>query len=391
MIRTAKNTVHLALAFLAALKNGFPASSLTVIAITGTDGKTTTAHYLYQLLQKNHKKTTLISTIGAIIGGKKYESGLHTTTPSPFQLQSFLKEARNSGDKYVILETTSHAIDQNRVAFIPLKVSVLTNIGHEHLDYHKTFENYRDTKMKLLKKADHIILSKDEENYNFIKNVLERKKITTYSLKDIQHSSKKNTNFPKEMTDFNKLNLLAALTVLKVLGIEDPQNKSTFSNLELPKGRQEIVYDKQIRVIIDFAHTPESFQSLLPEIKSTTKGKLIHVFGAAGKRDTRKRSAMGKISSEYADTIILTAEDPRGESITKINRQIKSKIPSSKELIEVNNRKEAVETAIKLASKTDTVLITGKGHERSINYDGKTEIPWNGKEVAMQAVKKIYK
>ncbi|MGE5041999.1 MAG: Mur ligase family protein [Candidatus Levyibacteriota bacterium] len=384
MVRRFKNYYHLLQAASANVLYNFPSKELTVIGVTGTDGKTTTSSILFNILKEAGYKTALVTTIGAYIHDDFYETGLHTTTPSARTLQKYIKKAKQSGCTHLVLEITSHGLDQNRAWGIPFQIGVITNVTHEHLDYHKTYERYVKAKSKLLRVAKIAILNKDDASYPLLTTMLKNKPHLSYSLK-------KDELLPKEMKiigAFNKQNALAAATAAKELGVSEEVIKQTVSSFTAPEGRQEIIHDDAFKVIIDFAHTPNAFEQVLPVIKKQTKGRLIHVFGAAGKRDMSKRPEMGRASSTYADTVILTAEDPRGEDMDKINSEIKSGFVKKPALYEYHNRKEAIRFALGLAKKGDSILLTGKGHEKSINYNGKEEA-WSDKETVFEVLNKV--
>lgn len=391
MLQRIKNFVHYFQALAANIFYFFPYRGLTIIGVTGTDGKTTTASIIYHVLKKAGYKAAVVTSVSAIIDGKAEPVGYHVTTPRFFALRKLIKKARKAGTRYLVLEVTSHALDQHRVMGIPFKIGVLTNITNEHLDYHKTYENYVRAKAKLLKNAQIAIINKDDKSFKGLKAILRNKEFTTYGFK--RDADLNLHNFPFEtrlIGKFNKYNCMAAIAVLMRLDLPDDVIRKGINSFKTPTGRQEIVYDKNFRVIVDFAHTPNSFREILPELRSITSGRLIHVFGAAGARDHYKRPQMGKISSENADIIILTAEDPRHESIKDINREIRSGFINSYrgKIIEIDNRQEAVENAIRMARKGDTVLLTGKGHESSMNY-GHGEESWSEHESVRSALKGV--
>lgn len=398
-VRRLKNFAHLLLALVAVLYYGNPSKKLQIIGVTGTDGKTTTSSYIYQLLKLAGKKTALISTVGVFMDDKKDSLGLHVTTPSPFTLNKYLNQFVDLGLEFVVLEVSSHAIDQNRIFGIKFEVGTITNITKEHLDYHNNMENYLNTKVRLLKASNSVVLNIDDPYFQKIKSKVNKDKIHTYSLekKDSDLSYKSiNSIQMEELTEYNKKNLLASLLVLKVLGLELNEIIPNIKKLKLPEGRLEYLQKNPFEVIIDFAHTPNAFNSLLPEIRKKTKGKIIHVFGSAGGRDKSKRSDMGEISSKFCDVIVLTAEDPRRENIHKINSDIRQginsrfslisnlQIPENRELLksvfQIDDRKEAIKFALSIAKPGDCVLITGKGPEKSMNIGG-VEIPWNDIEI----------
>ncbi|OGH12163.1 MAG: hypothetical protein A2857_03245 [Candidatus Levybacteria bacterium RIFCSPHIGHO2_01_FULL_36_15] len=415
MSRKLKNFYHLLEAIAANIIYGFPSRNIFIIGVTGTDGKTTTTSIIYHILKESGKKVAMISTVGAAIGNKTYDVGFHVTTPSSFGLQKYIKQAMDLGNKYLVLETTSHAIDQYRIFGIKFSMAVLTNITHEHLDYHKTYENYVKTKSKLLESAKIAIVNRDDESYQHfdskfkIQNAklqLKNQKWVTYGMKENADINPDNFPFKTNLIGkFNKYNCLAAIAVCRELGINDDSIRKAILSFKAPIGRQEIIYNKDYIVMIDFAHTPNAFEEILPEARKIAKKRLIHVFGSAGLRDATKRPLMGKASAEYSDIIVLTAEDPRTESVEDINKQILEGISNSKFLIsnefsnpnlkiqknkkyvfKIPDRKKAIEFAISIAQKGDLVICTGKSHEKSMNY-GKGEESWDEFGVSRQAIK----
>lgn len=393
MWQRTKNIYHLLIAVLANAYFRFPGRKLTVIGVTGTDGKTTTASLIYHILKSSGKNVSLISTVAAYIGDKTYDTGFHVTNPASISLQSFLKKISglvSSTDKnYLVLEVTSHGIDQNRIWGIPFAIGVITNVSHEHLDYHKTYDNYLKTKAKLLKKAKVAILNHDDISYGQLVLALDGKKTVTYGIAEDADVTPKKFSFVSRLPgSFQEYNELAAISVCLELGLSEEEIRKGIESFVLPKGRMEKVYDKDFLVIVDFAHTPNAFAQLLPVLKKQTIGKLIHVFGSAGKRDITKRPEMGKISSHYADVLIVTAEDPRGESVDVITKDILRDAKKSKDVYEITDRQEAIDTAIKMAKKGDTVVITGKAHETSMNLTGHSEVSWSDFEAVKKALEK---
>jgi len=375
-----KNIYHLLQAILANIWYGFPSHKLKVIGVTGTDGKTTTTHLIAHILKTAGKKVSFVSSVYASIGGKESDIGFHVTTPSSFSLQKLLKLSADNRDKYFVLETTSHAIDQNRIWGINYEVGVITNITHEHLDYHKTYEEYIKTKLKLLKIAKVGIVNKDDDSYRYIKD-------QKFNIKDAYQKSKIVDKVPN-LTDYNQYNFSAAYSVCKYLGLTDKQILEAMKTFQLPKGRLDLAYDKDFKVIIDFAHTPNGFLQLLPAIRKLylkKGGRLIHVFGSAGLRDLTKRPLMGEASAKFSDAIFITEEDYRTEDFKKICEQIASGIKNKNYQI-IPNRLEAINQAIKIAKVDDIVVLTGKGHEKSL-CRGKTEEPWDEYEAVEKALK----
>lgn len=383
MFQKIKNFYHLFQAVLANLYYGFPSKKIKVVGITGTDGKTTTTHLIAHILKSTGKKVSFISSVYASIGGKEYDIGFHVTTPSSFMIQKFIRQSVKNNDEYFVLETTSHALDQNRVWGVRYEVGLITNITHEHLDYHKSYEDYLKTKVKLLKMAKKAVFNRDDNSYQYIKNQKLDIKKTYQKLKILE-------KIPN-LTLFNQYNYSAAYTVCKVLGLNDSKILKAMKSFKLPKGRLEIVYDKDFKVIIDFAHTPNAFQQLLPEIRKKylkNNARLIHLFGSAGLRDKTKRPLMGKVSSQFSDYIILTEEDYRTEKPKDICYQISLGIKKDKPFDIIINREEAINKGIKMARKGDVVLLTGKSHEKSL-CRGKVEYPWSEHEAVDKAINSL--
>ena len=398
-----KNIYHLFIALLANLWFGFPSLRLTVIGVTGTDGKTTTVHLIYHILKSAKKQVSMISSVAALIGNEQLATGFHVTTPFSWQIQSFLKKAVEAGSTHMVLEVTSHALDQYRVWGVDFTIGVLTNVTHEHLDYHKTYENYVKTKVKLLKMAKVVVVNRDDESYNLMNSKFNppnrRTKIQVKSQKFLAYGMGLNadinpTGFPfktKLIGEFNQYNCLAAIAACRELGVSDEIILKAIASFELPIGRMEIVYEDEFTVMIDFAHTPNALEQILKTVRPNVKGRLIHVFGSAGERDYEKRPEMGEISGKYVDIIILSAEDPRSESVEKITREIESGIMNYESriqdstLLKIPDRQEAITTAIQMARKGDLILLTGKGHERSMTY-GKKDIHWSEHEAVLKAL-----
>jgi len=384
-----KNIYHLFRALFATFWYGFPSRKLRVIGITGTDGKTTTTHLIYHILTSSGKKVSMISTIFAKIGEKEYDTGFHVTTPDASLIPRYLRMAVDQGQDYFVLETTSHRLAQNQLAGTQFDIATITNITHEHLDYHKTVEEYATTKLKLIQMARVGIVNADDEiTRKYIAKSAKHNIIKTYGL---QHKADYSLDFRKEvpdLADFNAYNYLAAYVVCRELGIPDTDIRSSFSTFKLPAGRIDIVYKQNLMVIVDFAHTPNGITRILETVRKQYvhgKGRLIHVFGSAGLRDHTKRFAMGKASATLADISYITEEDYRTEDPQKIADEIGAGFEKKHYYVELN-REKAILAAIQSAKKDDVVIITGKGHEKSL-CRGKTEYPWD----EIRAVKNILK
>lgn len=351
---------------------GNPSEKLFVIGVTGTDGKTTTSHMIYEILKYASKKVSLISTITS--------PGLHVTSPEPLILHKLLSDLVKKNVKYVVLEVTSHGIAQKRVASVRFDMAILTNITHEHLDYHKTFKDYRDTKLKLFLNAKTSILNKNDENYSYFDRSIKGKKIT-YPLSEEIH-----TNLPGS---YNLENAHAAAAVGRELGVSWKDIHAALTSMEPPKGRLEKIKNKKdIDIYIDFAHTPNALKNVLTLLDRQKKRNLVVVFGCAGERDTKKRPMMAKIATDIADSTIFTAEDPRSEDVNAIFEDMLAGITNETAgFVKIPERGEAIYYALnKTAKKGDTVLITGKGHERSMSYNG-VEYPWSDHKAVDYALK----
>ena len=385
-----KNFYHLNQAHLAAFYFSFPARKLQIIGVTGTDGKTSSVHMIYHILSSAGIKVSMISSIEAKIGEKSYDTGFHVTTPSAWQVQKYLKQAVEAGSKYFVLEATSHGLDQNRLAALKFTVAVITNITHEHLNYHKTWQRYALSKAKLLKNVGYSILNIDDRSFVFLKNRADGK-IITYSLS--RNADFNLTKYPIKLKirgDYNKSNALAATATAVTLGVKRAVALKSLANFPGTKGRMEnIDLGQDFEVFIDFAHTPNGLEQalkalnseLLPRRQAGTshKSQLICVFGAAGDRDKLKRPLMGQVADKYADIIVLTAEDPRSERVEEICQQIARGIRNKRidnNCFVIPDRKEAINFAIYLAQKDDIVAFFGKSHEKSMAY-GNKELPWD--------------
>lgn len=378
---------HLPKAVMANLIYGSPTRKLKVIGITGTDGKTTTTNMIYQILKAAGKKVSMVSTINAVIAGKEYDTGFHVSSPDPFTVQSFARKAVNNNDEYLILETTSHALDQYRFWGIRFDVGIITNITHDHLDYHQTFKNYFTIKLKLIENVNFAVV-----NYSVKLNRKIKGKLITFGLEKGDFNQKDIRLKLKIPGDYNIENALAALAAAFSLGIKREIAQKTLERFSSLKGRmEEIENSRGLKVVIDFASTPNGLEQALKTLKKQTKNRLIAVFGSAGLRDVEKRSLMGGISVHLANFTVITSEDPRGD-IDVINRQIvegaeRAGAKKGINFFVVEDRQKAIDFAInKLARRGDTIGIFGKGHETSMNLDGRKELPWSDIEVVYKAL-----
>ncbi|OGG03309.1 hypothetical protein A2W14_03780 [Candidatus Gottesmanbacteria bacterium RBG_16_37_8] len=400
-----KNLYHFFTALFSSFYFRHPGDKMTVIGITGTDGKTTTTHLVYHILRTAKLPVSFVSTVEANIAGQVIDTGFHVTTPSPFKLQKLISLAYTKGSRYLVLEITSHALDQYRVFGSSVDIALITNISHEHLDYHKNMDNYRNSKAKIIRDAKYAVLNSDDKNFSFLKSKV-KGNLVTFSLK-----KKNKINYadipanPHLLGNYNKYNILSSIKVAEILNIDAKIIKKAIKSFKGIPGRlEEVKTKKHFKIYIDFAHKLNALKQVLTTVRQFTPGRVIAVFGAAGLRDHLKRPLMGKVAGELADITVLTAEDPRTEDVRLIINSIARGL-LSKKVIEMNkfadisqfvnglkyfykipDRQEAINFAIrKLASSGDTVIICGKGHEKSMCYQ-KTEYPWNEKQAVLKAL-----
>lgn len=411
-----KALYHLIIALLAVLIYRYPASKLKVIAVTGTSGKTTTSHLIYWILKSSGFKVSLISSVSAYIGNKEYDTGFHVTTPSPFDMQRFLRKSVESGDKIAVIEASSHGLAQFRMLGTNIAIGVLTNIAHEHLDFHKTIESYQEAKVSLLKKSRVSLVNRDDDSYKLLsKNQPLPTHIVTFGIDNKSDFSPKNLPIKSTLPGrYNEYNVLAAGGVSTLMGIKNYKIRKALLSFDGVKGRFEKVKNNRgITIIVDFAHKPNALESFLQTLKTEFKdNRIIIMFGSAGERDREKRAMMGEIAAKYADVSILTAEDPRTEDVNDIIEQIakgclkagaieKSKLKSlpagkagqnskvnMKYFIRIPDRSEAIDYTInKIGQKGDIIAFLGKGHEKSMCY-GKKEYPYDEYEEIHKALDK---
>ncbi len=442
MINTIKNYYHLGQSILFNVVMGFPAKGLEIIGVTGTDGKTTTSSMIYHILKSSGKKTALISTIGAYIGDEELDTGLHVTTPDPWRVPGIIKKIKDKKFDVLVIEATSQGLEQNRLWGIEFSTAVFTNIGHDHLDYHKTWENYAKAKFRLakqLKSDGTLVINEDHtESFDWLKKAAahERfKNITTkfYSKRELSNVTQSidGLNFSYQgikfsipvLGEYNLENALAAIDATKKY-LSLKEISKALSTFKPPSGRMELMRAKPFSVIVDFAHTPDALEEALKAVGKirTTGGKLITVFGCAGKRDKGRRR-MGAVSVKYADISVLTSEDPRDEELKQVNDDIlshakkaggflagrfadhKDYLKKKKIAVErtreakgkpvvafdennVNSRADAIDFALSLAQKNDIVFITGKGHEKSLSFGAEEkEYPWSDQETIRKILK----
>ncbi len=403
---------------------------ISIIGVTGTDGKTTSVNLLYDCMNVNndsHGKVGVISTLGMKYMGDKFiETGLHTSTPSSKEIYRNLRILKRAGIKYVILELTSHGLEQYRSYGIKLDIAYITNITPEHLDYHKTFELYRSAKLKIfnmLKQKGLAIVNLNDNNSRYIlehlKNIRRDIEIHTFSVQD--NSINKNTmeNLKADVTlriiddvkeneslingqkiniklrninfditthligEYNVENIGGVFSALYFKRLNMKALIKGISDFKSPEGRLDIVQTKPFTVIVDFAHTPNAYKNISYAFRGVVARKIV-VFGCAGHRDKQKRPVMGKIAGDFADILCITEEDPRMEKlddiyldITKDIDKCNKKFIEGTNLFRIDDRRDMIEFVLtKLVQNGDYVFFLGKGHERSLCI-GQVEYPWS--------------
>lgn len=377
---------HQFLSWMAAVVYRFPSRYLTIIGVTGTNGKSTTVELLAEIIEEAGYRVASASSIRFRIADHERANDTKMTMLGRFFLQKFLRLAVRDGVTHVVLEVTSEGIKQFRHAHIKFDVAVITNITPEHIESHGSFEAYRAAKAELFRVAPVHVLNKDDVGtYEFLSRLPAKTRIA-YTL----------NKFPKEVRlrlpgDFNRQNALAALTAAEAIGISVEVSKRALERIDYIPGRLEVVQAKPFGVVVDYAHTPDALEKVYKELSAP---RLICVLGSAGGgRDTWKRPEMGKIAAQYCSDIILTNEDPYDENPDQIISEIQSGISSIKFQVSnlkiLINRREAIRTALQLAKKKDVVIITGKGCERAMIVSGGKKIPWDDREVVREELKKI--
>lgn len=402
---------HKLLGFIAALIYWFPADKMIVIGITGTNGKTTTANFITNILNTSGHKVGMTSTINFQIGEERWVNDSKQTTLGPFQLQKLLKRMVKERCKYAVVEVTSHALTQSRVLGINFDVGVLTNVTSDHVEYHGSFNQYLNAKGKLFKKVSKgrrkfgvpkvVVLNSDDKYYNYFNQFVVDRKVT-YGLKAATIYAEKiekkpegshfimhvpNNAIPIELKlpgEFNVYNALAAASVALSLQINLEVIKKGLEDSASVAGRFEHVDKGQkYSVIVDYAHTPDSLENLLKLYRRLTTGNLFVVFGATGGgRDKGKRPLMGSVANEFADYVIVTDDDPYQEDEWEIIDQISKGVGRREghRFWRIPDRREAIRLALTLAKADDTVIVAGKGAEEVIMLRGE-RIAWNDRKV----------
>ncbi len=413
---------RMALALLAAALHHFPSRQLSLIGVTGTDGKTTTCNLIYRMLRAAGRPAGMISTIGAHIGDADLDTGLHVTTPDAPDVQRYLAQMVAAGCQAAILETTSHGLHQGRVAACDFDVAVVTNVTHEHLDYHGTWDAYLAAKALLfhslataVRKAGQpkvAVLNADDASYPHLRDIWAEQRLS-YSLVStaadlfadqidyrpdrttfVAHTPAGKQHLATQLVGpFNVYNSLAAVGAGLAVGLSLDAMAQGLASLTGVDGRMErIDRGQDFLAIVDFAHTPVSLARALEAVRPMTAGRVIAVFGSAGLRDVQKRGLMAETAVRLADFAILTAEDPRTEPLDLILTQMEEGALRAggrreQDYTIVPDRTAAIERAVALAAPGDVVLVAGKGHERSMCF-GVVEHEWRDQTVVGWAIDK---
>jgi UDP-N-acetylmuramoyl-L-alanyl-D-glutamate--2,6-diaminopimelate ligase len=391
---------HLLEAILFNVLYGFPARKMKVIGVTGTNGKTSTSFLIHRMLVEAGYNAGLMTTVAYGVGKDIKPQVEHMTSVGVPEFMKRLKTMKQQGVDWIVLETTSHALAQHRTWGIPYSIAVMTNITHEHLDYHGSFERYRQAKLMMFHRANHNrrglrmgIINAEDPSCKLFKSAVKNPVLYGVSEADLQATNVKlapeqvsyDVCIGTEMAhivchlpgSFNVYNSLAAVAVGQAVGLSVAQIKQGIAALKGVEGRMTRLDEGQdFNVIVDYAHTPDSFEKLFKDLRPVVKGKLIVMFGSAGRRDEAKRATQGHLAGTYADEVIVTEEDDRDMDGLEIMDQIaagaeKAGKVRDTDLFLVHDRTEAIRFAIKRAkSRNDTVLLLGKGHEKDILRNG---------------------
>ena len=403
-----------------AYKYKFPGKRMKVIGVTGTNGKTSTCFLIWKMLNIAGYKTGLMTTVAWGVD-KLEEQVEHMTTVDTETLNQRMQKIAESGAEFLVLEITSHALAQNRIFGVPIEVAVMTNVTHEHLDYHKTFENYRDAKRKLFKMAKYGVINEDDKSWSYFADDV--KEYITYGInggilraekvellaegvkyqveipnvnfgnnkkKTKNEIAKIRTHIPGKFTVYNSL---AAMAVGLRLGLSVPEIETGILTLESVEGRMNRVNEGQdFEVIVDYAHTPDAFLKVFESVVPGKKKRIISLFGGAGRRDESTRAERGEIGAKNSDIVIVTEDDSRDEDRKIIAEEFAKGAEKEgkilgKDLFIILDREEAIQKAIDLAKKDDIVLVLGKGHEKTI-LRAEGAVPFEDLKVTRKILKK---
>lgn len=370
---------------------GNPSKKLKIVGVTGTNGKTTTTTLLYKVAIALGYKAGLIGTVENIINGEKISTNF--TTPEPHQLSKLLNRMVKAGCEYVFIEVSSHGMDQDRVAGINFTGGIFTNLTHDHLDYHKNFENYFAAKKKffqMLPARAFALANTDDEygakmlsgieankfSYGFKNDPHFKGEISQVSISGLELKFNDIAIHSNLLGKFNAYNLLAVWSACSLLGFDMQKVNKILETIEPPRGRfQHFLSPKGVLVVVDYAHTPDALEKILLAIQEINQGngKIISVFGCGGDRDPTKRPIMGSIGAKFSDIAIFTSDNPRSEDPDKIISEMLVGLHSDqlKKVTIVADRRKAIKKAAKIAQKGDIILCAGKGHETYQDIKGK--------------------
>jgi UDP-N-acetylmuramoyl-L-alanyl-D-glutamate--2,6-diaminopimelate ligase len=412
-----------AMAPIAATFNGYPTSELTVVGITGTNGKTTTAFLVRHLLESAGRRCGLLGTVRQIVGGEAEE--VERTTPEAIDLQRTFERMLEAGDEFCAMEVSSHALVLHRADAIEFAVKVFTNLSQDHLDFHEGMEDYFEAKRLLfaseggtpmieLEGGISVLNLDDPYGQRLAKDLScgSGGECITYSAAGgAADLSARGVTFDASGSrflclspegelqvetplpgDFNVSNALAALAVAHALGFDLSQAARALGSAEQVPGRFESIDEGQpFGVLVDYAHTPDSLENVLQAARRITGGRLISVFGCGGDRDREKRPLMGRAGAELSDLAVVTSDNPRSEDPGAIIEEIRAGIPENPhaEVVIEPDRRAAIALAVERAGADDTVVIAGKGHEQGQEFEDGRKVPFDDRDVARDELRRL--
>lgn len=381
---------------------GCAVDKLTVIGITGTNGKTTTAFVIKDILSSLGIKSGLIGTVKNMVGDREFHTEL--TTPDPYDMHELFRMMVDDGIKYCVMETSSQAFHQMRLAGIHFETGVFTNLTQDHLDYHGTIEEYKRCKKTLFLNCDKAVINADDETGEYMSDGISAE-VKTYGINNPCDYKAENRSFFADRVEydlngervvfnipggFSVYNSLCAIGAVCSLGFSFSDVVKAISEAATVKGRLELLKtDTDYGVIIDYAHTPDGLEKALNAVRGFTKGRVITLFGCGGDRDKTKRPKMGRMATDLSDIVIVTTDNPRTEDPDEIIKDILiGTVGSKAEVISVTDRSEAIEYALKTAKAGDTILLAGKGHE-TYQVIGKERVHYDEREVVADLLSKM--
>lgn len=391
---------------------GNPGKKQKIIAVTGTNGKTTTLNFVNEILKEAGYKTAMFTTAIIELNGERQINDTNMTTASSVNLQKFLRKAKKSKAEYTLLEVSSHALDQHKLDGVPIHVAIMTNLTQDHLDYHKTMEAYAEAKGKLFaNNPKYIVLNRDDEWFGYFDKFQAGSEKITYGKSDDAEARIEYEKFYKKGSDvrvvidttvkmeigthlpgeFNVYNLTAAASAAFLLGVDKDKIVDGIANLKSIPGRfQYVPTGRDYEVVVDFAHTPDGLEKMLQAVRAVTSNRVIVVLGADGDRDKEKRPIMGEIAARYADRIFLTDQETHTEDPAIIRAAVMEGVRGAMgeaKTTEVPDRRDAIERALSSAKRGDIVLIPGLGHDVVRNVGGEL-VPWNDTEEVLKILNK---